>query len=182
MGSMSWTLFRVLMWNRSDCVTIYKIMFSFNFNFYVNVFPIIWISMHLTIFLPLKPVKNSICSVRIWKLKTLLGTVVSNHSSEIFNHCPRTKTINYYWSGWVTYSAVVRAALTVVGLNPHQYLWTHDLQVCGLKRLGYPANLYTISSCRTRGESEDHTGRYHQKSKTGVSVTPQKALVSSKTF
>ena len=66
------------------------------------------------------------------------------------------------------------------------------------KRLGCHADLYTVSRCHTRGESENHTGkkarkgstlhgfetqgRCQQKSKTGVSVAPQKGLMSSKKF
>ena len=50
--------------------------------------------------------------------------------------------------------------------------------------------VYTVSRCRTRGESEDHTGekackkgsalplKPSQKSKTGVLVATQKGLVS----
>ena len=33
----------------------------------------------------------------------------------------------------------------------------HDLQVHGSKRFGCRADLCTVSRCRTRGESEDHT-------------------------
>ena len=78
--------------------------------------------------------------------------------------------------------------------NLHQCLRIH-LQVCASKRLGCHADLYTVSRCHIRDESEDHTsekackgihhsfetqGRCHQKSKTGVSVAPQKGLMSSK--
>ena len=66
------------------------------------------------------------------------------------------------------------------------------VQVRGLKRLGCHADLYTVSRCHTRGESEDHTseearkgihpGFENQKSKTGVSVAPRKGLMSSKIF
>ena len=84
----------------------------------------------------------------------------------------------------MVYSAVLCAARTVMGSNPHQCLWTHDLQVSGWKRLSCYADLYTVSRCRTTGESEDHTsdnlkthkqgnhpgfetqGRHHEKFKT----------------
>ena len=102
-------------------------------------------------------------------------------------------------SGQVVYSAVL-VAWTVMGLSPslnlHQCSQTH-WQVHGSKRLSCHADLYTVSRCCTRGESEDHTGekacrkgihpgfetqgRHHQKSKTGVTVAPQKGLMSSKT-
>ena len=49
--------------------------------------------------------------------------------------------------------------------------------------------LYTVSRCRTRGESQEFIppgfetqGRCCQKSKTGISVAPWKGLVSSKHF
>ena len=48
------------------------------------------------------------------------------------------------------------AAWTVVGLNPHQCLWTHHLQVCGSKSR---ADICTVSRLCTRGESEDYTGK-----------------------
>ena len=41
--------------------------------------------------------------------------------------------------------------------NLHQCLWTR--QVCGSKRFGCHADLYTVSRCRTRSESEDHTSK-----------------------
>ena len=91
---------------------------------------------------------------------------------------------------------VRRGWLWVRAPNLHQCLWTL-LQVCESKRLGCHADLYTVSRCCTRGESEDHTskkvckgihpgfetqGRHHQKSKTGVSVAPRRGLMSSKFF
>ena len=71
--------------------------------------------------------------------------------------------------------------------NLHQCLWA-CLQVCGSKRLGCHADLYT------RGESEDHTSQKAYKGSTltlkpraditrspkRVSVAPRKGLVSSK--
>ena len=85
-------------------------------------------------------------------------------------------------------------ARTVIGLNPHQCLWIHGLQVRGSNRLGCHAAEETVSKCHTRSESEDHTSekackqeihsgfetqsRCRQKSKTGVSVDPQIGLVS----
>ena len=65
---------------------------------------------------------------------------------------------------------------------------------------GYHAGRQEVGRCRTRGESEaslayrrgstikgfipglETQDRCHQKSKKGVSVTPQKGLVSSKNF
>ena len=44
----------------------------------------------------------------------------------------------------------------VWALNLHQCLWT-CLQVCGSKRLGCHADLYTVNRCCTRDESDDHT-------------------------
>ena len=91
-------------------------------------------------------------------------------------------------------------ARTVMGLNPHQCLWIYDPQVCISRRLSCHADLYTVSRCHTKCESEDHTGekackqgthpgfdtqgRCHQKSKIHilVSVAPQKGLASSKFF
>ena len=62
-----------------------------------------------------------------------------------------------------------------------------------IEKAGCHADLYTVSRCCTRGESGDHRGekvpkkgihpgfdtqgRYHQKSKTGVSVAPRKGLM-----
>ena len=88
--------------------------------------------------------------------------------------------------------------------NPHQCLWI-CLQVRRSKRLGCHADLCTVSRCRTRGESGEycagkkvckHTfkkvckreihpgfetwGRRHQKSKTVISVAPQKDLCPRK--
>ena len=51
---------------------------------------------------------------------------------------------------------VQHGRLWVRALNLHQYLWT-SLQVHELKRLGSHADLYTVSRCCTRGDSEDHT-------------------------
>ena len=64
-----------------------------------------------------------------------------------------------------------------------------------IKQLKYTYTLQEASTCRTRGESEESQarkyaskgihpgfktqGRRHQKSKTGVSVIPQKGLMSS---
>ena len=63
------------------------------------------------------------------------------------------------------------------------------------RRLGCHAGRQEVSRCRTRGESREtcnmyasaHSGfetkrRCHQKSKTGVSVAPQKGLMSSEKF
>ena len=66
---------------------------------------------------------------------------------------------------WFAAPCLLRVAQTVVGLSPgpnlHQCLWTH-LQVHGLKRLGCHADLYTVSRCRTRGESEDQSEKAHK--------------------
>ena len=51
--------------------------------------------------------------------------------------------VRYGWS-WVRAS------------NIHQCLWTR-LQVCRSKRLGCHVDLYTVSRCHTRRESENHT-------------------------
>ena len=40
--------------------------------------------------------------------------------------------------------------------EPPPMLCTHDLQVRRLKRFGCHADLYSVSRCCTRGESEDH--------------------------
>ena len=58
----------------------------------------------------------------------------------------------------MVYSTVLCAEQMVMGLNPQQCWWTHDLQVCGSKRLDCHADLYIVSRCCTRSESEDHTG------------------------
>ena len=47
----------------------------------------------------------------------------------------------------------VPAAQTFMGSSPKSPM----LQVCGSKRLSCHADLYTVSRCHTRGESEDHT-------------------------
>ena len=68
-------------------------------------------------------------------------------------------------SGWVVCNTVL-AAQTVMGSSPrpnlHQCLWT-CLQVSGSKNLGCHGDLYTVSRCCTRGESEDHTGEKARK-------------------
>ena len=61
----------------------------------------------------------------------------------------------------MVYRAVLHVACTVMGLNPDQWLWTHDLQVCGSKRPSCHTDLHIVSRCCTRGESEDH---YRQES------------------
>ena len=73
-------------------------------------------------------------------------------------------------------------------------------QVHGSKRLSYNAGNYEVSRCYTRGESEESIthkwgstqqvihhgletqGRHPQKFKSGVSVAPQKGLMSSNNF
>ena len=102
-------------------------------------------------------------------------------------------------SGLQHRACCVRHGRSSVGApNPHQCLRTR--LVCGSKRLGCHADTYTVSRCRTRGESQEFIarrrkntsegstpgfetqGRRHQKSKTGVSVVPPKGLMSSKIF
>ena len=74
----------------------------------------------------------------------------------------------------------------------------HDLQVCGLKRLSYYANCQEVSKVAPEVNlgNPQHAGneackpgihpgfesqeRHHKKSKPGVSVVPQKGLMSSK--
>ena len=95
---------------------------------------------------------------------------------------------------WFTAPCVWHRRSWVQAPNLHQCLRTH-LQVRGSKRLGCHADLYTISRCHTRGESDESVvhrwgsmqagfetqGRCHQKSKIGVSVAAQKGgLMSSK--
>ena len=79
------------------------------------------------------------------------------------------------------------------GSNPHQCLWTDDLQVHGSKRFSYHASRQEVSRCRTTGESEwyiaagdktvkkrgiclsfDTQGINNQMSKTRVSVSTLK--------
>ena len=73
------------------------------------------------------------------------------------------------------YSTVLTAP-TVMGscpsLNLYQYLWT-CLQVCGSKRLGCHADLYRVSRCQTRGESEDHTGKKGHKKGSTLALKPR---------
>ena len=70
------------------------------------------------------------------------------------------------------------------------------LQACGSKRFGCHADLYTVSRCYTRDESEDHTDEKackkgstlllkprtntNRSQKIRLSVAPQKGLMSSK--
>ena len=51
--------------------------------------------------------------------------------------------------------------------NLHQCLWTH-MQVCRSKRLNCHTDLYTVSWCCIRGESEDHTSEKACKGSTLV--------------
>ena len=71
-------------------------------------------------------------------------------------------------SEWSSDVQCCTVAWTVLGLNPHQCLWTHGLQVCGSKRLSCHADLCTVSRCHTRGKSEDHTGEKACKGSTLV--------------
>ena len=65
-------------------------------------------------------------------------------------------------SGRVVYSAVLTACGTESrGFEP----WT-STNVCGSKRLGCYAELYTVSRCCTRGESEDHSSEKAHKGST----------------
>ena len=47
-----------------------------------------------------------------------------------------------------------------------QHIPQECLQVRGSKSLGCHADLYTVSRCRTRGESEDHTSKKARKGST----------------
>ena len=86
-----------------------------------------------------------------------------------------------------------------MGLNPHQSLWTHNLQLHRWKKLGFNADLPLQSAGVapevnlriTTGEKAQKQGihpgfethsRRNQKFETGVSLVPQKGLVSSKDF
>ena len=69
-----------------------------------------------------------------------------------------------------------------MGSNPHQCLWTHDMQVLGLKRISYHADLCRVSRCCTRGESEDHTGEKACKGSTLTLKTQGKCHLKSKMF
>ena len=80
---------------------------------------------------------------------------------------------------WYTVPFLLRAAQTVVGLSPnlHQYLQT-DLQVHGSERLSCHTDLYTISRCHTRGESEDHTSEKACKEST-LALKPRADITRS---
>ena len=74
--------------------------------------------------------------------------------------------------------AVVVAG-TAVGSNPEPPpMWTH-LQVNGSKGLGCHADLYAVSRCHTRGESEDH---YRQESTQGTPILTLKPRVDISFF
>ena len=72
--------------------------------------------------------------------------------------------------------STVLVAQMVVGSssspNLHQCLWTY-LQVCGSKRLGCHASIYTVSRCCTRGESEDRTGKKTCKNGSTLALKPR---------
>ena len=62
--------------------------------------------------------------------------------------------------------------------NLRQCLQTH-LQVRGSKRLHCHADLCTVSRCRTRGESEDHTSKPKKKKKrSSISFVPREQPLS----
>ena len=93
-----------------------------------------------------------LCSLNLW-IGTLLTWPV------VF------KWVNVHWlkpsqSGRVVYIAMV-VARTVVGSSPGLDRTSTNscrhICISGSKRLGCHADLYTVSRCHTRGESENHT-------------------------
>ena len=60
----------------------------------------------------------------------------------------------------------------VMGLNPYQCLGIYGLEVHGFKCLGYHADLYTLSRCRTRGESENHIDGKHTSKGSTLALKP----------
>ena len=82
-------------------------------------------------------------------------------------------------SGRVVYSAVpVQARSWVWALNLHQCLQT-CLWVHGLKRLSCHADLYTVSRCCNRGESEDHTSEKACKKGSTLALKPRADVTRS---
>ena len=65
----------------------------------------------------------------------------------------------------------------VQSLNLHQCLWTH-LQICGSKCLDCYADLYAVSRCHTRGESQDHTSEKVYKEST-LALKPRANITRS---
>ena len=61
-------------------------------------------------------------------------------------------------AGRMVFGSVLAAQMVMSSSSKPPSMLGTRLQVCGLKRLGRHADLYTVSRCCTRGESEDHTG------------------------
>ena len=75
---------------------------------------------------------------------------------------------NQFFSKYSTFISIKKIKSEIIGeraLNLHQCFRT-CLQARGSKRLSYHADLYTVSRCRTRGESEDHTSKKARKGST----------------
>ena len=53
------------------------------------------------------------------------------------------------------------------------------LAVCGLKRLDCHADLYTVSRCHTRDESEDHTSEKACKKGSTLALKPRADVTRS---
>ena len=79
---------------------------------------------------------------------------------------------------WYTVLCLPHRWLWVRAPNLHQCLWTH-LQVCESKRLGCHADLYTVSRCHTRGESEDHTSGKACKKGSILALKPRADITRS---
>ena len=58
-------------------------------------------------------------------------------------------------------------------------LWTHNLQVNSLKRIGCHRDLYTISRCCTRSDSEDHYRRKPASKGSTLALKPRTSVTRS---
>ena len=98
-------------------------------------------------------------------LLQIIGSGVGGDKKKKKKHVRRKAVISFQkyfyrmepWQlkvGRMVYCTVI-AAQMVVGSSPKPPPML--VQVCGPKRLSCYADLYTVSRCHTRGESEDHT-------------------------
>ena len=90
---------------------------------------------------------NSKCNFKMWKSAFLLQLKLGS----------RTGVAEWFMQ---------RCSKVGHGFNPHQCLWTHNLQVCGSKRISCHADLHTVSRYCTRGEFENHTDEKVHKGST----------------
>ena len=91
--------------------------------------------------------------------------------------CKITCGAGLWLAEWYTVLCLPHRRSWVCAPNLHQCLWTH-LQVYGLKRLSYHADLYTGSRCCSWGESEDHKGKQESTQKGSTLALKHRADIT----